>query len=325
VFQPRDFCIFMDYHYLFGPVPSRRFGRSLGIDLVPDKTCSYDCVFCEVGRTRLSTCERAEYVPAGAVVAEFQQWLASDGSADVITLAGSGEPTLHLHFGDIIDAVKASCDIPVVLLTNGSLFHRPDVRAAAAKADIVKGSLSAWDPASFQRVNRPAPGATLELLVGGLSQFRKEFSGKLWLEVFLLKGINDDPADVAKIAALAERVAPDVIQLNTVVRPPAEDSAQALSRSDLELLAPLFSPPAEIIARILAGASRQSEHTVTARHVLAMLTRRPCTVQDIADAFGLSAEGARELTQALLRGQSVTPVERADGVYFSATADGGIS
>ncbi len=307
----------MEYRYLFGPVPSRRFGRSLGLDLVTAKTCSFDCPFCEVGSTTLSTCERLEYVPTADVIGEFNHWLDNGGAADVITLAGSGEPTLHSRFGDIIDAIKDRCDITVVLLTNSTLLHLPEVRVAAAKANIVKGSLSAWDTESFRLINRPAEGLKLDQVVDSLRQFRQEFSGKLWLEVFILKSVNDKPADIAKIAALAESIAPDVVQLNTVVRPPAESSAQPISHDDLLRLAPLFSPPAEIIARFEAGASTNKASTVTAQHVLAMLMRRPCSAEDISGAFSISTETVAQLVEELLDTESIHAIERSDARYYA--------
>jgi wyosine [tRNA(Phe)-imidazoG37] synthetase (radical SAM superfamily) len=306
----------MSYHYLFGPVPSRRFGRSLGIDLVPFKTCSYDCAFCEVARTTALTAERLEYVPTEAVISEFHDWLATGGEVDVVTLAGSGEPTLHSGFGVIIDAIRDACDIPIVLLTNSSLMHLDAVQEAAAKADIVKGSLSAWDADSFARVNRPAAGVTLDHVVSGLRQFRARFNGKLWIEVFLMRGVNDCPDDIAKIAALVETLSPDAVQLNTVIRPPADDAAEAVSLHDLQNLSPLFNPPAEIIARFSSTASGGGESTVTPAHVLALVTRRPCTVDDIAGAFSITTESATSLVRSLLTAKQVCPVERPDGTYY---------
>ena len=309
----------MHYHYLFGPVPSRRFGRSLGVDLVPAKTCSFDCPFCEVGPTTVDTLERAEYVPTDAVIDEIRRWLAVGGAADVITLAGSGEPTLHVGLGKIIDAIHASCDIPVVLLSNSSLMHLAAVREAAAKADIVKGSLSAWDDLSFHRVNRPTAGLALDSIVAGLREFRKGFTGQLWIEVFLLRGMNDAPEDVAKIAALVESIAPDVVQLNTVVRPPAYGSAEALPRDELERLATLFTPPAEIIARFESAASTPSPPDVTAAQIRAMLVRRPCTLDDIAGACDIKVEAATRLVEALVADGTIHPVERDDGTYYAAS------
>ncbi len=310
----------MEYRYLFGPVPSRRFGRSLGIDLVPTKTCSFDCPFCEVGRTTEGTVNRAEYVPTNVVIDEFRLWLADGGTADVITLAGSGEPTLHSRFGEIIDAIRASCDIPVVLLTNSSLLHLPEVQDAAARANIVKGSLSAWDDASFRRVNHPVPGLELNQIVTGLQTFRKRFDGQLWIEVFIMRGINDNPADVARVATLVESVAPDVVQLNTVVRPPASRAAEAITRSELEHLLPLFTPSAEIIASFQRG-DVADESSVDCQHVLAMLTRRPCTIDDIAGAFAISVRRAGAIVDKLHSEASIASIIRPDGTYYASGTD----
>ena len=310
----------MDYHYLFGPVPSRRVGRSLGVDLVPSKTCSFDCPFCEVGRTTSETTRRAEYVPTDVVIEELRHWLEHDGEADVITLAGSGEPTLHSHFGDIIEAIQAACDIPVVLLTNSSLLHLADVREAAARAAIVKGSLSAWDDRSFKRVNRPASDLDLETVVAGLREFRACFGCQFWIEVFLMRGINDAPGDVAKIAALVESIAPDLVQLNTVVRPPAYQAAEAISPRELEHLAPLFKPKAEIIARFQAGDAVK-ESSVDRSHIQAMLSRRPCTIDDIAGAFAISAVQAEALVEDLLATSSIASINRPDGTYYALSTN----
>jgi len=235
------------FTYLFGPVPSRRLGRSLGVDLTPRKTCTFDCVFCQLGPTTHKTVQRQAYVPTAAVIAELTQWLHAGGTADYITLAGSGEPTLHADFGAIIQFLRAATTIPVALLTNGSLLGDPAVRAAAAQANVVKASLSAWDQPSFASINRPHAALTCAAVVEGLRQFRTAFSGTLWLEVFIVWGMNSIPMDVQAIARLAQTVHPDLVQLNTAVRPPAEEFVQALPRARLEELAALFDPPAEVI------------------------------------------------------------------------------
>lgn len=160
------------FTYLFGPVPSRRLGRSLGVDLTPRKTCTFDCVFCQLGPTTHKTVQRQAYVPTAAVIAELTQWLHAGGTADYITLAGSGEPTLHADFGAIIQFLRAATTIPVALLTNGSLLGDPAVRAAAAQANVVKASLSAWDQPSFASINRPHAALTCAAVVEGLRQFR---------------------------------------------------------------------------------------------------------------------------------------------------------
>ncbi|NCC53580.1 MAG: radical SAM protein, partial [Spartobacteria bacterium] len=221
------------YTYLFGPVPSRRFGRSLGVDLLPFKTCTLDCLFCECGHTTAHTTLRKEYVPTQDVLHELDLWLINDGKADVITLAGSGEPTLHTGFGDVLAFLKETTSIPTVLLTNGTLLHLPEVRRAACAASIIKVSLSAWDHPSFITAHHPAGGITFEQLVEGEQQLRREFDGELWMEIFLLPGINDTPEQAEKIAAIAQTIHPDRIHLNTVVRPPAQATLQPVSEQTL--------------------------------------------------------------------------------------------
>ena len=303
--------------YLFGPVPSRRFGRSLGIDLTPFKTCSLNCVFCQLGRTTRQTVERRDYVPTSAVLTEIDDWLETDGEADVVTLSGSGEPTLHSGFGEVIEFIRSRSNIPVLLLTNGTMLHLPEVRDAAAGANMVKVSLSAWDEESFQAVNRACTGVTFNQLVEGEEAFRKAFLGKLFLEVFLLRGINSTPADVKKIAAFAGRIGPDRVQLNTAVRPPAEDFAAALPRRRMAELVELFSPPAEVIAEF--SATRASDVRVNEGTILAMLQRRPCTAEQVAAAFRMHLNEASKYVGELCRTGRVHHSRREANVYYMAS------
>jgi wyosine [tRNA(Phe)-imidazoG37] synthetase (radical SAM superfamily) len=227
------------YKHVFGPVPSRRLGRSLGVDLTPYKTCSQDCVFCQLGRTPKKTLTRHEYVPMEEVLDELGEWFKRDGKAQYVTLSGSGE---------VLRFVRKRSPIKAVLLTNGSLFHQPEVRKEALQAHIVKVSLSAWDQTSYGWVNRPHPDIEFKRLIEGQKAFRKEFKGKMWIEVFLVAGMNSSPSNVAKIAALADLLEPDRIHLNTAVRPPAEDFVAPLSRERLASLCQLFRAPVEVIA-----------------------------------------------------------------------------
>ncbi|NLB55867.1 MAG: radical SAM protein [Lentisphaerae bacterium] len=302
------------YKHLFGPVPSRRFGRSLGIDLVQKKVCTIDCLFCQVGRTTDLTSVRAEYVPVAEVISELDDWKASGGESNFITLSGSGEPTLNSRFGDVINYVKQHFDTPMLVLTNGTLLHLPEVREAAAKADIVKASLSAWDQESFEKMNRPCPEITFEKLVSGEKAFRKMFKGELWLEVFILPGVNSKPEQVARIAEIAGEIRPDRVQLNTVARPPAYADAVAADKSTLDLLADVFSPRAEIIAKF---NSSSCDHTsVTGARILAMLERRPCTGTQIADAFGIHHGEALKYITALLGSGHIVENRQGDELFF---------
>jgi len=274
------------YQYLFGPVPSRRLGRSLGIDVTPFNTCSFDCVFCQCGCTTKLVSERGEFVPFEAVCAELERWLKEDGKADCITFAGSGEPMLYSRLGELIDFIKTHTAIPVIVLSNGTLLHQPAVRGELLQADIVKVSLSAWDEASFQTINRPAPGLTFETLLAGECAFRKEFSGKLWLEVFLMEEINADLEQVRKIAAAVAGVRPDKIHLNTAVRPPAEAGVQPVAKEKLETLCGLFSPRAEVIATFSADAG--SDGNLDIEKVVDLVRRHPSTAAQLAQSFGVA-------------------------------------
>ncbi len=220
----------------------------MGIDLVPRKTCSFNCVFCQVGRTDCSTVERREYVPTEAVVAEFDEWLERGGDAEAVTLTGSGEPTLHTRFGVVLDAIRSRTAFRSVLLTNSSLMPDPAVRQDATKADTVKVSLSAWNQAVFERINRPHPSLRLDAVFAGLKAFRAEYVGELWVEVFMLQGVNDAEDGMRRLAEMVNGLAPQAIHLNTVARPPAEPFAKAVALDRLAALSELFEPRAEIVA-----------------------------------------------------------------------------
>lgn len=290
------------YRHIFGPVPSRRLGWSLGVDLTPFKTCTLDCVFCQLGRTTARTAERREYVSTDAVKKELQDWLRRDGRADYITLAGSGEPTLHTRFAEIIDFVHARTTLPVALMTNGTLLSLPEVRAGACRADLVKVTFTSWSEKLFRFIHRPCRGVTFQNLLEGERQLRREFPGQLWVEVFLLRGINSTADDVRRIARLVRTLQPDRVQLNTAIRPPAESFAKAVPGPRLAELARLFAPPAEAIAEF-ASSRRPSKVRANERLILSLLRRRPCTAVQISGACNLHGnESAKYLGRLLRRG-----------------------
>lgn len=311
------------YRYLFGPVPSRRLGRSLGVDLTPFKTCTLDCIFCQLGRTTHKTLERKEYVPVAAVESELAAWIEGGGRADHITLAGSGEPTLHTRFGDLLQFIRARTDIPTALLSNGTLFTQPEVREAAKNADIVKLSLSAWDAFSFDHVNRPHPDLKFQWILDGYRAFREGFSGRLWIEVFLMWGTNSVPGDVTRIAELVAAITPDEIHLNTAVRPPAETYAVALPRDKMEELAGLFRPTATVTAEFSSDTS--ADVAVNEGTILAMLKRRPCTAQEIAEVFGMHRNEVSKYLGMLSRtGRIRTPDGSGRAAYYVAVETQGV-
>jgi wyosine [tRNA(Phe)-imidazoG37] synthetase (radical SAM superfamily) len=271
-------------HLIFGPVPSRRLGRSLGVDLVPFKTCTYDCIYCQLGRTTCKTTERKPWVALDDILGQLEARLSSE--PDYITLSGSGEPTLFSRLAELIDRIHAMTRVPVAVLTNGSLLWQEDVRRQLLGADLVVPSLDAGDEGMFQLVNRPHEEISFQQMLDGLVQFRREFRGAYWLEVFVIGAYTAIPDELAKVARCVDRIRPDRVQLNTVTRPPAEKYAVGVSSERLAELASLFRPRAEIIADF-RGVHRRAEFAAGREEILQMLRRRPCSVDDIADGLGM--------------------------------------
>lgn len=281
---------------VFGPVPSRRLGRSLGIDLVPFKTCTYDCVYCQLGKTTCKTVERREWVALDDVLEQLKSKLSAE--PDYVTLSGSGEPTLYSRLDELIDQIKKMTKVPVAVLTNGSLLWREDVRRQLMEADLVVPSLDAGDEKMFRRVNRPHEAISFEEMLGGLMDFRREFRGKYWLEVFVLAGQTALPEEFAKIAQHVSSIQPDRIQLNTVSRPPAEERAVGASHQCLADLAASLPLPAEVIADF-RGIHRQTEFAAGREEVLQLLRRRPCSIADIADGLNMHRNEAIKYVEEL--------------------------
>ncbi len=278
----------LTYQYVYGPVPSRRLGRSLGIDLVPYKTCTYDCIYCQLGCTTDKTVERREYVPVDAVVLEVERALSAGARPDYISLAGSGEPTLHSGVGELVGRIKSMTDVPLAMITNGSLLWMKKVQEDLLSTDLVLPSLDAGDAETFQRVNRPEPTLSFDQMVDGLIGFTKRFGGEVRLEVMLLAGITDTLEQVNKIASIVRKIAPARVQLNTASRPPAEGFALPVPQETMTALAGLFAGEVDVICDFVA---KQEEPSVvgetTDAQILALVGRRPCTAEDIAAGLEL--------------------------------------
>jgi wyosine [tRNA(Phe)-imidazoG37] synthetase (radical SAM superfamily) len=259
--------------------------------------------------------DRREYVPINAVVAELQSWMETDGDADYAAIAGSGEPTLHSDFGKVLQTLK-QYPIPSALLTNGSMLIHPEVRDAAACADIVKVSLSAWNQRSFEWINRPHHQMQFNELIEGIKTFRAQFTGKLWVEVFMLLGINSVPEDVKKIADLIKEIQADTVHINTVVRPPAEEFAAPILQPKLASLAQIFDPPAEVIAEF--NANSQKHIAATEASIFSMLQRRPCTTAQIVDVYGMHINEVSKYLGDLMRNGQIREKRKKGDVYYTA-------
>jgi len=300
--------------YLYGPVPSRRLGRSLGVDIVPFKVCTLDCIYCQLGRTTEKTIERKDYVPVEAVLAELKSRLAEGLQADFITISGSGEPTLNSRLGELIDGIKEATNIPAAILTNGTLLYREDVRADCARADVVVPSLDAGDEQTFRKINRPHRDISIEKLIAGLCAFRDGFSGQIWLEIFFIEGVNTDSEAIGKIKDAIKRIRPDKIQLNTAVRPTAVVGVKRLDAEKLQVIAEKLGEKCEVVADFSPGW-RGKHFEGKAEDVLSMLKRRPCSLNDICSGLGIVRnEALKYITH--LQQQGVIGSEQKDGTTF---------
>jgi wyosine [tRNA(Phe)-imidazoG37] synthetase (radical SAM superfamily) len=304
------------HRFVYGPVASRRLGFSLGVDIIPFKTCTLDCIYCQLGSTGKTSVRRASWFPPEEILAQVRAAIDSGPRIDIITFSGSGEPTLSKDIGFLIREIKKMTPIPVAVLTNGTLFVRKDVRRDLAAADVVVPSLDAVSAALFRRVNRPHASLKNKKIIDGLALFRDEFRGEIRLEVMLIKGFNDSPAAIGAIKAAVARIRPDRIELNTVVRPPADHRAAALSSAELRKVRAKLGPRAEIVAsfakRKQAPASGDLE-----RAILTTVGRRPQTAGDVSIALGRHRdEVLKALTSLLGRGR-IRKLVHGGKTYFA--------
>jgi wyosine [tRNA(Phe)-imidazoG37] synthetase (radical SAM superfamily) len=303
--------------YLFGPVASRRLGLSLGVDIIPLKTCTQNCVYCQLGVTGEQTLDRKAYIPIEAVLSELEERLTSGLRADYITFSGSGEPTLHSEIGRLIDGIKEITTIPVAIITNGTLFTNPAVRADCAKADVVLPSLDAGEEATFEKINCPHKDINFAAFVEGLCKFRGEFGGQIWLEVFFCEGINTSEVEIEKIRAAILLIGADKVQLNTVVRPVADKSAVRVESDRLLSIARRLGPNAQVIADFFR--TEQAFHMeANAKHVLELLRRRPCSVKDICSSLGLRQNDVLKHLSDLGAAGLIIPQPDANTIFFKA-------
>lgn len=237
--------------YIYGPVNSRRLGSSLGISLTPHKVCNFDCLYCQLGNTPQKILERREYFKIDEIIAEVNSWVANNLEAaqalNFVTLSGAGEPTLNSGIGTLIDSLKKIIKVPIAVITNSSLLSDPSVRRQLLAADLIVPSLDAVTEEAFQKIDRPSQGIKLEEVIEGLVSLRREFKGKIWLEVMLVKGFNDNLAHSRRLKEVIELINPDRIQLNSPVRFTAEEGVEPLDARHLEKIKELLGDKCEII------------------------------------------------------------------------------
>lgn len=289
--------------YVFGPVPSRRLGRSLGIDIIPRKLCTLDCVYCEVGRTDKRAMRRKEYLPAGKILTEIKEALTEHDNLDFVTFSGSGEPTLNSALGIMIRGVKAMTTTPVAVITNGTLLFLEEVRQDLLEADVVLPSLDAGTVGTFEALNRPHPKLRHWTIVEGMKFFRREYGGQIWLEILFVEGLNDKDEELYHLKHLVDEINPDKIQLNTVVRPPAESFARPVDMQALRRIREYFGDTCEIIGEFSGKHQKPAKGSDNAL-TLALLRRRAMTVSELALALECSLENIMQ-SLAMLQVQEV--------------------
>lgn len=319
--------------YVFGPLPSRRLGKSLGIDPIPSKVCNWNCIYCQLGRTSPVVQERREYYPREEIIAEVKEALARHKSGDIdwISFVGSGEPTLHSGLGWMIRRIKEMTDIPVAVLTNGSLLYLDEVRAELSAADAVMPSLDAGDAALYRRINRSHPEASFERLVSGITEFRKTYTGKLWIEVMLIRNVNDTEEALSELADILAGIRPDAVHLSLPTRPPAEPDVEPSDEEGLLRAVAILGRTAEVVrpADCIPDLAAEPD-PVTA--LLDIIARHPVAEDELRRWIArLSTEPgyAEGILDAMTASGRARPIERygtrfwtpASGRYASGRGD----
>jgi wyosine [tRNA(Phe)-imidazoG37] synthetase (radical SAM superfamily) len=303
------------YEFIFGPVPSRRLGVSLGIDLVPHKTCSLNCIYCECGRTTCLTINRREYVPTNKVIAELRDYLSSSPDLDYITFSGSGEPTLHSGIGTLVSFLKREFpNYKLALLTNGTLFADKSLRKEVSDADLIIPSLDGASDVAFHKINRPHPNVTMSSTISGLIELRKEYKGEIWLEVFIVPGINDSEADLMLFKETLLKLRPDRLQLNTLDRPGTEDWVMPASKARMDEIASFLG--GEVIAHFSPRTQVPSFSRDVEQSIMSTLSRRPCTIQDLSKSMGLHQNEVSKYLQTLLSHGKIDTEKKERGNFF---------
>lgn len=312
------------YKHLFGPVPSRRLGISLGVDLVPHKVCTLNCIYCECGSTTRLTLDRAEYVPLSEVMDELTDYFEKNPDPDFITFSGAGEPSLHSGIGQILKFIKKlKPGIRVALITNGTLFSDPLVRKELQDVDVVLPSLDAATDAAFRKINRPRNELHLDEYINGLTRFKQESRGEFWLEVLILPGYNDDKDNISALRKAIQKIDPDRVQLNTLDRPGVLEGLRAASREELEAIAQALNlPDAEIVVPALKREASVAFRRDVEAAILETISRRPCTLQDIQQILGIHINEINKYLTSLEKSGKIETNRQDRGVFYQLNKSG---
>jgi len=311
----------MNMKYVYGPVPTRRLGQSLGIDPVPAKTCNWNCVYCQLGRTRPLQNTRKEYVPGREIIEEVELALSqhAPGEIDWITIVGSGEPTLHLSIGRLIREVKTLCDLPVAVITNGSLLHLPEVRRELCAADAVLPSLDAGTAELFRKINRPHPACPFANQIYGLAAFRDLYQGQLLLEIMMMRNLNDTEEALGEISSMLEYINPDKIHLSRPTRPPVENWVQPADQEGMERAQAILGTAAEVIP-LPVGIYDLTGFEDTVEAIIGIIARHPMRQDEVRETLTHWVPGHEEdVLEVLKASERVQIVQRGNVNFWSAS------
>ena len=307
----------MKYEYIFGPVPSRRLGVSLGVDLVKKKTCNLDCVYCECGRTEETTNDRKSYVDKEKVIAEIKDYLDSGNYLDYITFSGWGEPTLNSDIGEILKEIKKITNIKTAVITNGTLLWMQEVREALMISDVVMPSLDAVSKEVFEKINRPYKSLEIEKIKNGIIEFANEYKGELKLEIFIIDGINNGEKEIDKFKEIIKKIKPSVVQLNSLDRPAPENWVKKADSDILEKIkSALEYDEIEIILKYKSRENIKNYNENSEKLILNMIEKRPCTVDDIVDITGMSKSEVNKYIDILEKEKKTLTILGERGVFI---------
>jgi len=301
--------------YIFGPVKSRRLGLSLGVDIIPYKTCSFNCIYCECGHTTNKTMERKAWVNSDDVLDEISTFLKTySKKIDYITFSGSGEPTLHSDLGKIIERIKKITDIPVAVLTNSSLMHLPEVRESLNKADLVVPSLDAVSDTVFKKIDRPLDGISVEQIVDSLVLFKRSYKGQMWLEILFVEGLNTEKEEIEKLKEVIKKIKPDRVQLNTVDRTPLYEWVKPVSFEKLlEISKILDFPYTDIVSSREPLKERQGkEHPSSFEReeiILNLIKESPLSTEEISERLNMGINSVERTLHGLITKKKIKRIE----------------
>jgi wyosine [tRNA(Phe)-imidazoG37] synthetase (radical SAM superfamily) len=308
------------YKHLFGPVPSRRLGMSLGIDLIPKKVCSLNCVYCEVGKTTKLTLDRLEYIKYDEVITELQEFMSNNPKIDYFTFSGSGEPTLNSKIGEVLKFIKKNYpETKTAILTNGTLLSEESLRKEILEADVILPSLDAASQKIFEKIDRPNKDLKIENYIQGLIDFRAKYKGKIWLEVFLLKGYNDSDKELNLIKEAILKIKPDSIQLNTLDRPGTVSGLIPLTKLEMQRVIDLWKlPNVEIIASPPERTNIDSYKGDIETAIFETISRRPCTLDDLHAFLGIHINEINKYLGPLEASGKIKTVREERGVFYES-------